>query len=45
MSAASGNGNSDEFVFYEQYNNAQSRTGYIQKIGFYGKKNIVTAQN
>ena len=38
MSADSSNGNSDEFAFLSQYNSADERTGYIQKIGFYGKE-------
>ena len=41
MTAASGNGNSDEFAFLSQYNNAQSRTGYIQKMDFTEKIYIV----
>ena len=38
MSADSGNGNSDEFAFLSQYNTAEDRVGYVQKIGFYGKE-------
>ena len=38
MSADSSNGNSDEISFISQYNSADDRTGYIQKIGFYGKE-------
>ena len=38
MSADSSNGNSDEISFMSQYNSADDRTGYIQKIGFYGKE-------
>ena len=38
MSAASENGDSDEFAFLSQYNTAEDRVGYVQKIGFYGKE-------
>ena len=38
MSADSTNGKTDEFSFLSQYNSAEERSGYIQKIGFYGKE-------